>query len=104
MAKQTGHSDRTTSEKLRDLQHEILVAAASSPDLGSVFCLLCQRVEELAPGTICSVLRIDGENLIRPLAAPSLPGNFGELLDGLPIGPSAGSSGNLLMTLNQFKG
>jgi diguanylate cyclase (GGDEF)-like protein len=82
-----------TSGKLRDLQREILVAAASCDDLHAVLGLLCRRIEELTEGATCSILSIDADRLIRPLAAPSLPDDFSSSVDGQPIGPCAGSCG-----------
>jgi diguanylate cyclase (GGDEF)-like protein len=79
--------------KLRDLQHEILVAAASCDDLHAVLGLLCRRIEELTTGAVCSILSIDADRLIRPLAAPGLPDHFSASVDGVPIGPCAGSCG-----------
>jgi diguanylate cyclase (GGDEF)-like protein len=79
--------------KLRDLQHEILVAAASCDDLHAVLGLLCRRIEELTTGAVCSILSIDADRLIRPLAAPGLPDHFSTTVNGMPIGPCAGSCG-----------
>ena len=42
---------------------------------------------------ICSVLLVDTEGRLRPLAGPSLDPGYSAALDGLPIGPKAGSCG-----------
>ncbi|MGN6467124.1 MAG: putative bifunctional diguanylate cyclase/phosphodiesterase [Rhizobiaceae bacterium] len=93
MAKAVRPGTQTADEKLRDLQHEVLVAAASCNDLHAVLGLLCRRIEGLTAGAVCSILGVDAHRLIRPLAAPGLPDHFGASVDGQPIGPCAGSCG-----------
>ena len=80
-------------ERLRDVQHEILEAIASGRELWDVMDLLCRRIEELAPGVICSVLSVDLQGRLHPIAAPSLPAEYSAALDSVPIGPSVGSCG-----------
>jgi len=75
------------------LQREVLEAVATSRPLGEVMKLLCERVEALAPGVICTVLAVDGSGHVQPLAAPSLPKEFSLAIQGAPIGPNAGSCG-----------
>ncbi len=81
-------------KRLKDIQHEILVAVASGKPLHDVMTLLCARAEEIAPDTICSVIRVDSEGRLRPLAAPSLPDDYSRGIDGLAIGPMIGSCGS----------
>jgi len=54
---------------------------------------LCVEVEILRPSVICSVLTVDRAGLLHPLSAPHLPVAFSVALDGVPIGPQAGSCG-----------
>ena len=61
--------------------------------LRTVADLLCRRAEMFAPDAICSVLHVDAEGKLRPLAAPSLPASYSEALDGVTIGPVVGSCG-----------
>jgi diguanylate cyclase (GGDEF)-like protein len=83
----------STRDRLRDIQHEILEATASGRPLNAVMDLLCRRVEELDPCIICSVLSVDAQGFLHPIAAPSLPDSYSSALDGLPIGPNVGSCG-----------
>ena len=78
--------------KLHALQSEILEAIALGQSFEAVADLLCRRVETLAPAAICSILRIEADR-IRPVAAPSLPQHYSQVLDGVEIGPNAGSCG-----------
>ncbi|UXH79959.1 putative bifunctional diguanylate cyclase/phosphodiesterase [Roseateles amylovorans] len=75
------------------LQREVLEAVAVGRSLREVMDLLCRCVEALAPEVSCSVLTIDEAGLIHPLAAPSLPASYSAALEGVQIGPSAGSCG-----------
>jgi len=88
-----GVSVGSAKDRLRDLQHEILEATASGQPLRRVVDLLCRRVEELDPGIICSILSVDRQGRLHPLAGPSLPAEYSMSLEGTPIGPCAGSCG-----------
>jgi diguanylate cyclase (GGDEF)-like protein len=84
---------RNVEDRLKDIQHEILVAVASGKPLAEVMALVCTRAEEVAPDAVCSVLRVDSAGRLRPLAAPSLPDAYSQSIDGARIGPMAGSCG-----------
>ncbi len=77
---------------LQDFQNEILEAIVVGQSLAGVANLICRRVEALAPGAICTLIRIR-ESRLRPLAAPSLPAAYSRALDGVAIGPDVGSCG-----------
>jgi len=79
--------------ELSALQNEILEAVATGVPFAEVAGTLCRRAEALAPGAICTIAGIDAGGLIRPVAGPSLPASYGEAINGLPIGPEAGSCG-----------
>jgi diguanylate cyclase (GGDEF)-like protein len=75
------------------LQNTILEMIAKGEPLSDTVTRLCLEVERIVPDAICSVLRIDAAGLIRPLAAPSLPAEYSDALDGLAIGPDVGACG-----------
>jgi len=79
--------------RLRDVQHVILEATACGGQLADVMDLLCRRVEELVPGTVCSVLSVDQHGRLHPLAGPRLPAEYSAALESLAIGPCVGSCG-----------
>lgn len=83
------HEDRL----LTSLQHDVLEAVARGRPLKPLLAKLCRRVEELAPGVICSILSVDNERRLQTLAGPSLPRHYCDAIDGLSIGPSTGSCG-----------
>src|SRR5262245_834912 len=84
---------RRLQDRLKDIQHEILVAVGSGAPLSDVMALLCVRVEEAAPKVIASILRVDAEGRLRSLAGPSLPDSYVKAIDGAPVGPCVGSCG-----------
>lgn len=81
------------SALLLRLQTEILEAVACGQPLAAIADLLCRRVSAVLPDIHCSILTVDAEGLLHPLAAPSLPAHFGAAVDGVAIGPKAGSCG-----------
>jgi diguanylate cyclase (GGDEF)-like protein len=82
-----------SSEQLQHLQNEILEAIARGESLKNVADLLCLRAQSLAPTAICSILTVDAQGFLHPLAGPALPEQYSLQLDGIAIGPCAGSCG-----------
>ncbi len=83
-----------TLAKLHEvLQRPALEAMAREQPLADVLDLVCREVERIAPEVTTSILGVDDQGRVHPLAGPSLPKAFARLLDGLPIGPTAGSCG-----------
>ncbi|MFN4238527.1 MAG: diguanylate cyclase domain-containing protein [Vogesella sp.] len=98
---------RATAE-LRRLQHESALSQRASWDalyssilrqyiqgqpLASLLEAVVRQVEQRLPGWLCSIVRIDAEQRLRPLVGPSLPADYHALIDGLAIGPTVGSCG-----------
>lgn len=81
------------SNALYALQCEVLEAVASGQPLDRVVQLLCRSIERILPAVVCSVLTVDDEGRLRPLAGPSLPEAYSRALDGIQIGPDVGSCG-----------
>jgi diguanylate cyclase (GGDEF)-like protein len=75
-------------------QNKILEMIATGVSLDVTAERLCHEIELLLPGVACSVLRVEDSGLLYPLAAPSLPARFSELIKGLMIGPNIGSCGS----------
>lgn len=82
-----------TESRILAFQRDVLEAIADGATLSDLTKLLCTRAENLAPDVVCSVIRIDEDRRLRPLAAPSLPVIYTKALDGEPIGPGVGSCG-----------
>ncbi|WP_166268900.1 putative bifunctional diguanylate cyclase/phosphodiesterase [Marinobacter caseinilyticus] len=81
------------TEGINLLRQEVLESVASGESVNSVMDLLCRRVEALAPEVVCTVLLVDEDGRLRHCAAPSMREDYVQAIDGLPIGPSAGSCG-----------
>ncbi len=79
--------------KLQAIQRDVLEMIAYGKPLSVVADTLCRRIDEIAPDALCSLLSVDVEGRIHPVAAPSLPAAYSEALDGIAIGPSVGSCG-----------
>ncbi len=86
-------ADRVEAEAIDGLQREVLESIALGRPLRSVLDLLCRRVEALAPDAACSVLLVEKNGTVTPIAGPSLPAAYVDALHGAPIGPRAGSCG-----------
>ncbi len=79
---------------LLEVQGEIIDLMASGASLRETLSRIASLVEKLAPPALCSILLLkpDGHHL-RPAAGPSLPDLYIEAIDGIEIGPCAGSCG-----------
>ncbi|KEQ52197.1 putative signal transduction protein [Sphingobium chlorophenolicum] len=75
------------------IQNEILRMIADGEPLDDTARQICVLVEAELPGTICSILVVDRAGLLHPLAAPSLPDDYSDALDGMVIGPEVGACG-----------
>jgi PAS domain S-box-containing protein len=76
-------------------QAEILQLIASARPLNEVLDRLVSLIEELSDGVFGSILVVDEEGRrLRDGAGPSLPPEYRRAIDGLEIGPGAGSCGS----------
>lgn len=76
------------------LHNHILEMIAKGETLEATTDRLCREIEGLLPGVWCSVLRVEGNGLLHPLAGPEFPAGYLDLLDDLMIGPQVGSCGS----------
>jgi diguanylate cyclase (GGDEF)-like protein len=75
------------------LQKIVLELIAKGKSLEHTTERLCREIEDMLPDVVCSLLSVDRAGLMHPLAAPSLPTEYSQALDGLLIGPNVGSCG-----------
>jgi diguanylate cyclase (GGDEF)-like protein/PAS domain S-box-containing protein len=87
-------TDITETRQLRSLQQLIMHALADEIPIADIADQLCRRVEQIAPDVVSSLLHIDAGGLIHPLGGPSLPEDYCRALEGVAIGPEAGSCGS----------
>src|SRR5690554_8117275 len=55
--------------------------------------VVCKEVERVAPEVCASILQVDEQGLLHPLASLSLPFSYSSQLDGVAVGPTVGSCG-----------
>jgi len=78
------------------LQNDILEMVALGEPLEATAKALCLRVEAILPDVVCSILTVDANGCLHPLAGPSLPGAYSAAFEGLPVGPDVGSCGTAI--------
>ncbi|MEJ5056740.1 MULTISPECIES: sensor domain-containing protein [unclassified Pseudomonas] len=86
-------TDITQSKLHEVLQEKVIGALLKEESLESVLTLLCHEIERIAPEVIVSILSVDSEGILHPLASPGLPSDYSRAIEGLSIGPVAGSCG-----------
>ena len=77
----------------RELQQEILDMLARGSSLEDACDRICNHAEQLAAGVLCSIVTVDRDGLLHPLAGPTIAKTYSDALDGIPIGPDVGSCG-----------
>jgi formate hydrogenlyase transcriptional activator len=78
--------DRTRAETLLAGENRLLEMLATGYTLSEVLDALCRLIEDIASGSLCSILLIDPiSNRVKHGAAPSLPLSFNESIDGRPV-------------------
>lgn len=87
-------TNRKRQETFQMRISQILEAVAEAHPLKSLLEMLTLAVEEYQPDLKASVLLLDrASGRVHHGAAPSLPEAYNKAIDGLPIGPRAGSCG-----------
>ena len=90
-------TERKRAEALRDGESRILEMIAHDAPLEKILEQLVRVVEAQFAGLLCSVLLLDEDGQhVRHGAAPSLPEPYTKAIDGLCIGPKAGSCGTAM--------
>lgn len=86
-------TDITRSKLHESLQRRVLEALVRDQPLEATMTLLCQEVERMAPGAVASILSVDRDGRLHPLAAPALDPAYTRALEGLASGPDVGACG-----------
>src|SRR6266852_236991 len=96
-------TERRLAEALRDGESRILEMIARDAALEETLENLVRVVEAQFAGLLCSVLLLDEDGQhVRHGAAPSLPKAYTKAIDGLCIGPKAGSCGTAMYRREPF--
>jgi len=87
-------TERKRAEMLLGAEKRLLEMIARGSSRALILDTLCHLVEELASGSLSSILLLDPKtNQLRHGAAPSLPKTYTQAIDGASIGLCAGSCG-----------
>jgi signal transduction histidine kinase len=90
-------TERKRAVALREGESHILEMIARDARLEEILESLVRVVEAQFAGLYCSVLLLDEDGQhVRHGAAPSLPKSYSEAIDGLCVGPKAGSCGTAM--------
>jgi PAS domain S-box-containing protein len=90
-------TERRLEETLRAGQHQVLEMIATGSPLMTVLESIVRMVEGHAESMACTVLMLDDDGItIRHGAAPTMPAGYLQALEGLTIGPKAGSCGTAM--------
>jgi PAS domain S-box-containing protein len=90
----TDITERKRAEVLLAGEKRLLEMIAKGDSRELILEGACLLVEELASGSLCSILLLDASaKCLRHGAAPSLPKAYTEAIDGIVIGPTVGSCG-----------
>jgi len=85
---------RKQSEALVNGQNQVLEMIAGGEPLAETLATLLRFIESQSADIICSILLLeDDSQRLRHCAAPSLPQTYTDSINGLAIGPTAGSCG-----------
>jgi len=88
------HAAQRLPEALAQLDQQVLAMVMAHAALPEILETLCTNIETHYSGLLCSVLLLDADGkTLRHGAAPSLPKEYSQAIDGFQIGPRAGSCG-----------
>jgi GAF domain-containing protein len=92
-------ADRARARRLLEGQNQILQRINEDRPLPETLEMICRTIEAQVDGLLCSILLLDeeGEHLLHG-AAPSLPADYCEAVNGISIGPNIGSCGTAAAT------
>ena len=86
--------DRKQAETLLGGENRILEMLASGCPLSEILDALCRLIENIASGSLCSILLVDQiHKRMKHGAAPSLPLTYNESIHGRPVNLDAGPCG-----------
>jgi len=90
----TGPGGAFGSSAFLNAQSEIIDVIAAGTELAETLRRVVLIIENLTPPALCSILLLDPDGVhLRHGGAPSLAGSYIAAIDGLEIGPCAGSCG-----------
>ncbi len=90
-------TERVFTDALHAVEQRVLEMIASGSPLDEILTMVAGSIEDTAVGTLGSVLLLDNVGMrIKRAIGPSLPDEYNRALEGLSIGPKAGSCGTAM--------
>src|SRR5712671_3294689 len=88
------NTGRKLPQALPQLDQQVLAMVMNHAALPEILDALCSNIEKHYSGLLCSVLLLDADGAtLRHGAAPTLPKEYIQAIDGAQAGPSVGSCG-----------
>ena len=75
---------------------EITNGPVPAQSLADAADALCRRVEAELPDVVCSLISVDDQGRLHPVAGPNLPQEMCRAFDGLSAGPMVGACGTAI--------
>jgi len=93
-AQKAANKAQKSPEPLALLDEQVLAMVIAHAPLPEILETLCTNIEKHYSGLLCSVLLLDADGTtLRHGAAPTLPREYSQAIDGMQIGACAGSCG-----------
>lgn len=87
-------TERKRSDAMLAFDREVLELIATGAPLSEVLDAIALKFEAQCPGSFCSVLMVSADGArLEHASAPSLPPGYCAAVDGIEVGPGAGSCG-----------
>ncbi len=86
-------TEAVSAEQRSQTEKQLLEMISAGDRLPRILDTLVRGVEALRPDLLCSVLLVDDYGRLHGGAAPSLPIEYNAAIEGMPVGPNAGSCG-----------
>jgi len=94
VGKSSSANPRSSEQAWSLLDETVLAMILARSPLPKILSSLCSEIEKQFSDLLCSVLLLDADGVtLRSAAAPSLPQEYSQAVDGLKSGPCAGSCG-----------
>jgi len=93
---------RKSSDALSQLDEAILALIMAQTPLADVLEAICVQIDKRYAGLLCSVLLLESDGTtLRSIAAPNLPKEYCQAIDGFQIGARVGSCGTAVYRREQ---
>src|ERR1041384_5313247 len=86
-------TERVRNDRLMRAENDVLELVASGAALPDILERLASNIEAMSPGWLASILLLGDDGRLHHGAAPSLPEAYVRAIDGVVVGPMAGSCG-----------